>query len=487
MNPQPNANPFDTLPPQLFNILGTGSFVNLQRHHMAVLLRIYDLAEFNRFGLTRDIVLTEIVDYLGDAQAAAEVAASAAAEGNAGLTGEKSLQEFASWLLRRLAESGWIEREQGADYTEYIILPDYAFTLLEAFRAIGQQRPREYTGQLYAAHQLLTSEHEEFSPALAVTQAYENVRGLVRGLNELNQNIRRYTDRVTRDKTVPELMRMQFDDYAPALGAAYHALKTSDHVSRYRRDIVDRLEGWLQDGAWLDRAAGDLALQRRITPGQAEHEINHALRFIVEQLEGLDPLLAELDRRHTQYLRTSLRQVRYQMGSADGNFKDRLVALAQSLARLQEDGVSLLPEDAPGPRQTPVRAPDRDSFYTMPAARAPFDPAIIVRPLLDPRDAEALRGVALREIGAGITPQRIQQFVSRFFNGHLRLHAAELPPEFYADMQWAIFTLAYGHHPEVSYGVEAAHGAPVEIGPYRVQPFELVKLSNGNGRNGHKG
>jgi len=48
------------------------------------------------------------------------------------LAGEKSLQEFASWLLRRLAESGWIVREQSADYTEYIILPDYAFTLLEA-------------------------------------------------------------------------------------------------------------------------------------------------------------------------------------------------------------------------------------------------------------------------------------------------------------------------------------------------------------------
>ena len=478
--PATNANPFDTLPPQLFNILGTGSFVNLQRHHMAVLLRIYDLAEFNRFGLTREMVLAEIVDYLGDAQAAAEVAASAAADGDAGLTGEKSLQEFASWLLRRLAESGWIEREQNADYTEYIILPDYAFTLLEAFRAIGQQRPREYTGQLYAAHQLLTSEHEEFSPALAVTQAYESVRGLVRGLNELNQNIRRYTDRVTKDKAVPELMRMQFDDYAPALGAAYHALKTSDHVSRYRRDIVSRLEAWLQDGDWLDRAAGDLALQRRVTPGQAEHEINHALRFIVEQLAGLDPLLAELDRRHSQYLRTSLRQVRYQMGSADGNFKERLVSLAQGLARLQEDGLSLLPDDAPGPRQTPVHAPDRDSFYTMPTARSPFAPAVIAQPLLDPRDAEALRSIALREISASITPQRIQQFVSRFFNGHQRLHAAELPADFYADMQWAIFTLAYGHHPEVGYGVEAAAGAPVEIGPYRVQPFELVKRGNGH-------
>ena len=164
------------------------------------------------------------------------------------------------------------------------------------------------------------------------------------------------------------------------------------------------------------------------------------------------------------------------MGSADGAFKDRLVALAKGLARLREDGLGLLPDDAPALRQTPVRASDRESFYAMPIARAPFDPAVIVRPLLDPRDAEALRLVALREIGAGITPQRIQQFVGRFLNGNGRIHASELPPDFYADMQWAIFALAYGHHPEVYYGVEAAHGDPMEIGPYRVQPFDLVKL-----------
>jgi hypothetical protein len=145
--------------------------------------------------------------------------------------------------------------------------------------------------------------------------------------------------------------------------------------------------------------------------------------------------------------------------------------------------LTLLPEDAPGPRQTPVDAPDGDSFYTMPTARAPFEPEYIHKPMLDPRDAETLRLIALREIGAGITPQRIQQFVSRFFNGHLRLHTTELPPEFFADMQWAIFTLAYGNHPDVQYGVEAADGDPVAIGPYRVQPFELIKLAPG--RNGH--
>src|SRR6266508_4304157 len=65
-------NPFDILPPHLFNLFTTQGFASLQRHYMAILIRIYSLAEFNRFGLARETVLAEIVDYLREAGANAE-------------------------------------------------------------------------------------------------------------------------------------------------------------------------------------------------------------------------------------------------------------------------------------------------------------------------------------------------------------------------------------------------------------------------------
>ena len=177
---EPNAaNPFDVLPANLFNLLGTQGATTLQRHYMAILLRIYGLAEFNRFGLTRETVLSEIVVYLKTEglEAALQVELELDGEGaRVGLTGQVSEQEYAAYILRRLAEAGWIEREQHADYTETVILPDYAFTLLEAFRTIQEQKPREFTGQLYTAHQLLVQENESVSPALAFTQSYEHVR-----------------------------------------------------------------------------------------------------------------------------------------------------------------------------------------------------------------------------------------------------------------------------------------------------------------------
>lgn len=471
-------NPFDMLPPTLFNILGSQG--GLQRHYIAILLRIYELAEFNRFGLTREVVVADIAQYLAseEAQFLAEATLAGTSEASDDPLSPGDAQEQASWFLRRLVEAGWLEREQQADYTEFIILPDYAFTLLEAMRTIQQQKPREYTGQLYAAHQLLTHQGEDFSPALALTQAYENVRQVVRGLNELNQNIRRYTERITRDRSVSELLRLQFDDYAQALGPAYHTLKTSDHISRYRRDIITRLQTWQLDEAWLNSTANELAVQSRLTPAQAADEINHAMHFIIHQLESLDPVLEEIDRRHAQYLRTSLRQIRYQLISSDGSFQDRLAALAKGLNALQADRKVWLPDDMPAFQAMPIRQPDANSLYTLPKYRDPFAPKPVISPILDPAAAQRLRLQTLQALSHAITPAKIQHFVDRFLNGNRAIHIQDFPPDTFAeeqDLPWLIYTIAYGNHPETRYDLEPLPGEPVELGWIRVRPFQLVK------------
>jgi hypothetical protein len=277
---------------------------------------------------------------------------------------------------------------------------------------------------------------------------------------------------------VAELLRLQYDDYAQILGPAYHALKTSDHISRYRRDIIIQLQTWQLDADWLERTADELTTQSRHTPAQATDEINHYLRFITNQLESLDPLLEEIDRRHTQYLRTSLRQIRYQLVSADGSFKDRLASMARCLAELQAEGEDWLPDDMPVFQAMPVQEPDANSFYTPPQRRAPFTPQPVVSPVLDPAALQNLRADTLQHLGMVITPAKIQGFVGQFFNGHRKLHITELPPDVFSgqeDLPWLIYTIAYGNHPEVNYDLEALPGEPVEIGPVRVRPFQLIK------------
>ena len=474
-------NPFDILPLNLFNIFTTVGFASLQRHYMAILIRIYSLAEFNRFGLARETVIAEIVDYIKESDAESEVEADMANQPTpepdpVSLAGQKPEHYYAAYLIRRLAESGWIEREQHADYSETIILPDYAFTLLEALRSIQEQKPREFKGQLYAAHQLITSAktHKDFSPTLAVSQTYENIRQVVRGLNELNQNIRRYVERATKQMDVANLLRLQFDDYTQTLGPAYHALKTSDHVSRYRRDIINQIQEWLVDDDWLARTAEELAAQSRLSPAQAEHEINQSLLFIVHQLDGLDPLIADIDQRHAQYLRTSFRQIRYKLGNADGSFKDKLVSLAQNLSALRAEGLDELPKDAPHNMQQIVRVPDLKSFYTMPQRRSPFTPDSIIVPTLHPDDLAALHALTMQDVIQAFSPEKVNRKVLGFFNGHKRMPIAEIPIR--DDLHWLTTIIAYAHHPEVSYGLEIVEGEAVRVGQYKVVPFDLIRL-----------
>ena len=482
-------NPFDVLPQNLFNLLGTRGDSSLQEHYMAILLRIYSLGEFNRYGLARDVVLAEIVDYLRNADADAEIESEMADQaqtrtehsrsdaGESGsITGQKSAQDYASYLIRRLEESGWIEREQHADYSETIALPDYAFTLLEAFRKIEEQKPHEFSGQIYTAHQLIkSSKNKDFSPALAVTQAYENVRQMVRGLSELNQNIRRYVERAMKEKDIADLLHLQFNDYSQTLGASYHALKTSDHVSRYRRDIINQMQKWQLNAKWLEKAGNELALQSRLTPVQAEQTLASYMQFVIVQLEDLDPLLAEIDQRHAQYLRTSLRQIRYQLGNSDGSFKDRLVSLARRLAEMDEAGIQYLPADAPALRHNPIDLPDIRSYYTPPQKRAPFMPANVVKPILRPEELASLNALTMRDVLQALSPAKVNRKVLAFFNGNEKLHVSELPAEISGDLRWFTTILAYAHHPEVSYGIEMNGGEIVDMGAYRVEAFELVR------------
>jgi hypothetical protein len=242
---------------------------------------------------------------------------------------------------------------------------------------------------------------------------------------------------------------------------------------------VARLQTWELDVDWINRAADELATQGRHSPAQAVDEIHHYLRFIITQLEGLDPLLGEIDRRHAQYIRTSLRQIQYQLVGTDGGFKDRLAMLAKHLAERINADATLLPRDAPAFLSSPVRHPDHRSFYTPPRRRAPFDPAPVAMRVLDPADILAIRATTLDEMGQVITPAKIQHFVDGFLNGHRTLHIRDLPADAFAGadgLPWLIYTIAYGNHPEVHYDVRPVPGEPVSLGQgLAVQPFELVK------------
>ena len=102
-------------------------------------------------------------------------------------------------------------------------------------------------------------------------------------------------------------------------------------------------------------------------------------------------------------------------------------------------------------------------------------PVNVIKPVLHPDDWASLNKATMRDVFQALSPQKVDRKILAFFNGNDKLHVSQLPAEVTDDLHWFTTILAYAHHPEVSYGIEMAGGALVDMGAYRVEPFELVR------------
>src|SRR5699024_7563997 len=81
----------------------------------------------------------------------------------------------------------------------------------------------------------------------------ERTMSLFSGLKQLNTSIRKYIDALTADQSAEEIME-NFFTYHDEIGSkAYHRLKTSDNISRFRGTIVSRIRQFLEDQALFER------------------------------------------------------------------------------------------------------------------------------------------------------------------------------------------------------------------------------------------
>ncbi len=96
---------------------------------------------------------------------------------------------------------------------------------------------------------------------------------------------------------------------------------------------------------------------------------------------------------------------------------------------------------------------------------------------MTPNEFAALRSATLHDVAQALTPDKVNRYVLSFFNGHKSIHVSDLPPDLLDDLPRLTTILAYSHHPEVKYGVATIAGEPIEIGPYRVAPFQLERVA----------
>lgn len=358
----------------IFEILGGDFFSPLTSKYRNIyfdcLSIIYDCYRTElSYGVERDVIIQKLLYYF-DGLAEAEMYTD---EDNEKLSDS---QTKASYFLRQLKKCGWIENEIGNDQRIRVIMPNYAVEMLRTFEIITGGKETEYQSKIAAVYSTLNNLDLMKDPyPLVVKPVYDLTVELFTALKQLNTSIKSYIEELTADKSAEEIIK-NYLAYSDEIGSkSYHRLMTSDNVSRFRNNILAKLDEIRSDSDMMEKVAwGIQKVEGENDIDTARDESRKMINSILDYYHSYDYIVSEITSKHTKYLNQTVKRARFLLtntNNVEGKINTILHYLAESCNRDETDNIDC---DAPDELCAlfnifPQGFVSEESIMTMPISR----------------------------------------------------------------------------------------------------------------------
>jgi len=493
-------NVFDILPERFFVLL-TG--VNKKLYAEAVLL-VYEQSQRERFGIRYDVMrdlLQELIETqreLGVDFAVDEEDSSQAADvqhrDQQQITLDEVARSQANVMLRRMESLKWIDIEVRDQFQRYIVLPHYTSRMMALLKELCEARAVEYQRFAFSTYQILSGDEAKLRPCFAVREAKEITQQFRQELITLYNNMKHHMEQVVKKTSIQDVLDHHFDTYkSQIVDKSYHRLKTSDHVSRYRFQILQKVQNWLLDQDLLEETISD-GLQSDFYKSreEAEVDIRDALMTIEEIYAGLDEIFYQIDVRHNQYLRSSYDRARY-LSQHQTGVNQQLAMLLELLSTKAEwfssgrqaaQGFADI-ESTEDVSQRLFRLQlheqlSEGSLYTPRQRRQPHQPEQHVVVDIPQELKEQLRVANLERMQRSITRKKVEQFVLERLGNRERMEMRELAPDTVEQLLLLTYVYLYGQDGSSGFRItRSEERVIVEIGPYRFHNHAIERARRG--------
>lgn len=455
----------------MFHILPGNFFVPLSSPNRIVywdcICRLFSVMEHQlSFGVEREVLVDEL-QYYFEQSAAADVVDEEFAEADS--------RGKANGILRKLEFYGWIEIETDKSYVQRVNFMDYAVRLIKTLLEIADGRKVEYQGYIYTIYSLVRANTDH--PGVVLLQILENTDLLITGLKNLNSNIKHYIDELTRHRTVAEIMDALFNDYITNIvDKAYHRLLTSDNVSKFRPEIIERLESRSRSRSYIEKASGELAQLQEISLEKAQDTVYRYLHEIIEAFRNMDDILNEINQKNTQYQRAAINRAKFLLsGNEDvrGQLKEILLAVNE---RINEDKMALggiyeigFLEDLI--RLYSVSFLDERSFYSPTEGKKEFVPQKLENYEVDLEARQEKLRKMMEKMQRVLSKEKIENYVLDQLQDRPQMMASQLPLASAEDFVKIIYVRLYGQRKKLKYHVEPEE--MIEVRGYRFRDFRI--------------
>ncbi len=455
----------------MFRVLPANFFVPLSSQNKTVywdcICKLFSVMEHQlSFGVERDVLVDEL-EYYFDQSAAADLAEEEFAGADS--------RGKANGVLRRLEYYGWLEVETDKSYVQRVNFKEYAVRLMKTLLEIEEGRQMEYQGYIYTIYSLVRGNMDH--PGVVLLQILENTDALITGLKNLNSSIKHYIDELTRHSTVAEIMNALFNDYITNIvDKAYHRLLTSDNVSKFRPEIMERLESRSRNRSYVEKAAAELAELQETDTDTARENVYRYLHEILEAFRNMDEILDEINQKNTQYQKAAINRAKFLLsGNEDvrGQLKEILMGIHERMNREQLDlgGIYELEFLDGLVRIYSSGMLDESSLYTPVEGRKEFAPREMVSQEPDP----ALRREKLRRLAEKmeqiLSVEKIGRYVDTCLGDRKEMLATQLPLKDTEDFIRIIYVRLYGQRKNMRYGVQPLEEK--EVNGYRFKDFRI--------------
>lgn len=422
------------------------------------------------FGIERELVIDELQDYF-------DSYVSDIVEDDITVAGSR---DKANLFIRKLIDYGWLTNETTYSHVQLIHFNDYAVEIVKTLDRIVNNTKLEYQGYIYTIYTLIHSTSE--SKGILLNQIFENTDKLITGLKTLNSNIKKYIDELTKYSTVAEIMDILFNDYrANIIDKAYHRLKTSDNVSKFRPEIVEALEDYMKDEEFIKIAAKEISEIKELSSEESMERVRDILRELVDAFHNIDFIIEEIDSKNSQYQRSSINRAKFLLSNSEdlsGQIKDILIYMSEEIAGCDISLNSIYSLDYVENlfKIYSQGFVDEASFYAPVEGKKDFKPEALVDITVDSRRRKQKLHSMKNKLENSMNTRNIEKYVAKILGIKEVMLASAMPLNNIEDFIKIIYVRLYGQRKRVSYRI--VNKDEVNIKGYKFRDFEIWRLKD---------
>lgn len=455
----------------MFQVLPGNFFVPLSSPNKIVywecICKLFSVMDHQlSFGVEREVLVDEL-QYYFEQSAAAEIIE----EDFAGADSRGK----ANGILRRLEYYGWIEIETDKSYVQRVNFKEYSVRLMKTLLEIEEGKQIEYQGYIYTIYSLVRGTTD--NPGVVLLQILENTDFLITGLKNLNSNIKHYIDELTKHSTVAEIMDALFNDYITNIvDKAYHRLLTSDNVSKFRPEIIERLERKSKSETYIERAAVEIAGLQEIDQDVAKDQVYRYLHEIIEAFRNMDDILNEINQKNTQYQRAAINRAKFLLsGNEDirGQIKEILFGINEVIneEKMELGGIYEIEFLDNLVRIYSCSFLDENSLYSPIEGKKEFIPQQMDRQEPDTELRQEKMRRMIEKMQKILSPEKIDRYVGQNIGDRKEMLATELPLSNVEDFVKIIYVRLYGQRKNMKYRIETTEEK--EVNGFRFKDFRI--------------